>query len=111
MTAADVGEAGSLSRVRRMYIPDKGRAQLIEGDAAEQAARLAEIIREFKGAARMSGMLVIAEQRRGELRPVSLELVECGAGAAPRRRGSRGRRFWRDAPERFVGRLERRRRR
>jgi len=48
--AGDVGEAGSLSRVRRMYIPDKGRAQLIEGDAAQQAARLAEIIREFKGA-------------------------------------------------------------
>jgi electron transfer flavoprotein beta subunit len=49
--AADVGEAGSASRVRRMYVPDKGRAQLIEGDAAQQAARLAEIIREFKGAA------------------------------------------------------------
>jgi len=49
--SADVGEAGSLSRVRRMYVPDKGRAQLIEGDAAQQAARLAEIIREFKGAA------------------------------------------------------------
>jgi electron transfer flavoprotein beta subunit len=49
--AADVGEAGSSSRVRRMYIPDKGRAQLIEGDAAQQAARLAEIIREFRGAA------------------------------------------------------------
>jgi electron transfer flavoprotein beta subunit len=48
--AADVGEAGSLSRVRRMYIPDRGRAQLIDGDAARQAARLAEIIREFKGA-------------------------------------------------------------
>ncbi len=47
--AADVGEAGSLSRVRRMYVPDRGRAQLIEGDAAQQAARLAEIIREFKG--------------------------------------------------------------
>jgi electron transfer flavoprotein beta subunit len=47
--AADVGEAGSHSRVRRMYIPDKGRAQLIEGDAAQQAERLAEIIREFKG--------------------------------------------------------------
>jgi electron transfer flavoprotein beta subunit len=47
---ADVGEAGSLSRVRRMYIPDKGRAQLIEGDAAQQAARLADIIREYKGA-------------------------------------------------------------
>jgi electron transfer flavoprotein beta subunit len=45
----EVGEAGSLSRVRRMYVPDKGRAQLIEGNAAEQAARLAEIIREFKG--------------------------------------------------------------
>jgi electron transfer flavoprotein beta subunit len=48
--AADVGEAGSLSRVRRMYVPDKGRAQLIDGDPAQQAARLAEIIREFKGA-------------------------------------------------------------
>jgi electron transfer flavoprotein beta subunit len=48
--AADVGEPGSLSRVRRMYVPDKGRAQLIEGDAAQQAARLAQIIREFKGA-------------------------------------------------------------
>jgi electron transfer flavoprotein beta subunit len=51
LSAGDVGEAGSLSRVRRMYIPDKGRAQLIEGDAATQAARLAEIIREFKGEA------------------------------------------------------------
>jgi electron transfer flavoprotein beta subunit len=51
LRAADVGEAGSLSRVRRMYIPDKGRAQLIEGDAAQQAARLADIIREFKGTA------------------------------------------------------------
>lgn len=48
---ADVGEAGSASRVRRMYVPDKGRAQLIDGDAVQQAARLAEIIREFKGAA------------------------------------------------------------
>ena len=26
-----VGESGSLSRVRRMYIPEKGRAQMIEG--------------------------------------------------------------------------------
>jgi electron transfer flavoprotein beta subunit len=51
LRAADVGEAGSLSRVRRMYVPDKGRAQLIEGDAAQQAARLADIIREFKGTA------------------------------------------------------------
>jgi electron transfer flavoprotein beta subunit len=46
-----VGEAGSLSRVRRMYIPEKGRAQLIEGSPAEQALRLAAIIREFKGEA------------------------------------------------------------
>jgi electron transfer flavoprotein beta subunit len=49
ISTAEVGEAGSLSRVRRMYVPDKGRAQLIEGNAAQQAARLAEIIREFKG--------------------------------------------------------------
>src|SRR6202453_3701377 len=51
LTAADGGEAGSASRVRRMLIPDKGRAQLIEGDAAAQARRLAEIIREFQGGA------------------------------------------------------------
>ncbi len=49
--AGDVGEAGSASRVRRMYMPDKGRAELIAGDAAQQAQRLAEIIREFKGVA------------------------------------------------------------
>jgi|SRR5580658_3998332 electron transfer flavoprotein beta subunit len=49
LAAGDVGEAGSGSRVRRMYVPDKGRAQLIEGDVAEQALKLAAIIREFKG--------------------------------------------------------------
>ena len=51
LNTADVGEAGSASRVRRMVIPDKGRAQLIEGDVAAQARRLAEIIREFQGSA------------------------------------------------------------
>jgi electron transfer flavoprotein beta subunit len=49
VSASDLGESGSLSRVRRMYIPDKGRAQLIDGDVAQQAARLAAIILEFKG--------------------------------------------------------------
>lgn len=49
LRADEVGESGSASRVRRMYVPDKGQAQLIEGDAAEQARRLAAIIREFKG--------------------------------------------------------------
>lgn len=52
LSGTDVGEPGSASRVRRMVIPDKGRAQLIAGDAAAQAQRLAEIIREFKGEAR-----------------------------------------------------------
>jgi electron transfer flavoprotein beta subunit len=49
LSTADVGDAGSASRIRRMYVPDKGHAQLIEGDAAAQAQRLAAIIREFKG--------------------------------------------------------------
>ena len=49
LAAGDVGEAGSASRIRRMYVPDKGRAELIEGDAAEQALKLAALIREFKG--------------------------------------------------------------
>lgn len=49
LTDAQVGEAGSLFRVRRMTVPEKGQAELIEGTPAEQAARLAEIIKELRG--------------------------------------------------------------
>lgn len=49
--AGDVGEAGSRSRVRRMYIPEKGRAEMIEGSIEEQARRVIEIIQEARGAA------------------------------------------------------------
>jgi electron transfer flavoprotein beta subunit len=51
LAEGEVGEKGSLSRVRRMYIPDKGRAQMIEGGVEEQAARLAQIIKELVGGA------------------------------------------------------------
>ena len=47
----DVGVQGSLSRLRRMVMPEKGQAELIEGTSAEQAARLTEIIKELKGVA------------------------------------------------------------
>ena len=47
LAGTEVGEAGSASRVRRMLIPEKGRAQMIEGTAQQQAERLAQIIREF----------------------------------------------------------------
>ena len=46
----DVGETGSVSRVRKMFVPVKGQAELIEGTPAEQAARLAEILKELSGA-------------------------------------------------------------
>ena len=49
--AEAVGEAGSLSHVRRMYVPAKGRAQMIEGSIEEQARRVIEIIREAAGGA------------------------------------------------------------
>ena len=49
LDAAQVGATAALSRVRRMEIPVKGRAQMIEGTIAEQAARLIEIIKEYKG--------------------------------------------------------------
>jgi electron transfer flavoprotein beta subunit len=39
-----------MSRVRRMYVPEKGRATMIEGTLAEQAAKIIQIINEFKGA-------------------------------------------------------------
>jgi electron transfer flavoprotein beta subunit len=51
MAPAEVGEAGSLSRVRRMYVPERGRAQMIEGSVEEQAARVAQLIRERTGGA------------------------------------------------------------
>ena len=41
--------AAAASRVRRMYAPEKGQAELITGSAAEQAARLADIIKELRG--------------------------------------------------------------
>jgi len=47
LAGTEVGEAGSASRVRRMLIPEKGRAQMIEGTAQQQAERLVQIIREF----------------------------------------------------------------
>lgn len=47
LAGTELGEVGSASRVRRMLIPEKGRAQMIEGTAQQKAARLAQIIREF----------------------------------------------------------------
>ncbi len=49
--ASAVGEAGSLSHVRRMYVPERGRAQMIEGSVEDQARRVIEIIREAAGGA------------------------------------------------------------
>lgn len=49
LNAAEAGADSSASRVRRMYVPPKGRAAMIEGTPAEQAAKLMEIIREFRG--------------------------------------------------------------
>lgn len=49
LSPSDVGADCALSRVRRMYVPAKGRAAMIDGTPTEQAARLVEIIKEFKG--------------------------------------------------------------
>jgi electron transfer flavoprotein beta subunit len=51
VAASEVGEGGSASRVRRMYVPQKGRAQMIEGSIEEQAARIAQLITERRGGA------------------------------------------------------------
>lgn len=45
----EVGESGSLSRVRRMFAPERGQAELIAGTAAEQAARIADIVKAATG--------------------------------------------------------------
>ena len=48
LASDQVGETGSASRVRRMAIPEKGRARMIEGTPQQKAERLAQIIREFR---------------------------------------------------------------
>lgn len=51
LTDAEVGEMGSLSKVRKMYAPELSQAELIEGTVTEQAKRIAEIVKELKGGA------------------------------------------------------------
>lgn len=45
-----IGEAGSSARIRRMYVPERGKAELITGTPAEQAKRILDIVSELKGA-------------------------------------------------------------
>ena len=76
----DVGVKGSLSRVRRMVMPAKGQAEIIEGTSAEKAARISCNRQGTTGrSTRMSGLLVIAEHRQGELTPASLECISAAA--------------------------------
>jgi electron transfer flavoprotein beta subunit len=49
LTDDQVGEAGSLSHIRRMYVPKRGRSEMIEGTPAQQAGRILQIIREVRG--------------------------------------------------------------
>ena len=66
--------AAAGSRRRELATPSAARgAEMIDGSPAEVAARIVEIVREQDE--RMSGVLVVAETRRGELREVSLELI------------------------------------
>ena len=46
LSAEDVGADASFAQVRRMYIPEKGMATMIEGTPAERAHNLAEQIKE-----------------------------------------------------------------
>ena len=49
LSSDEVGADAASAHVRRMYIPEKGMATMIDGTPAEQAAKLADIIKEFKG--------------------------------------------------------------
>lgn len=49
LSDAVVGEAGALSHVRRMYVPAKGKAELITGSPAQQAAKIVDIIKQVRG--------------------------------------------------------------
>lgn len=45
----EIGALGALSRVRRVFVPERGRGEMIAGTPSQQAARLLEIITEVKG--------------------------------------------------------------
>ncbi len=45
----DASDVAPAFNVRKMYAPQRGKAELITGSAAEQAARLAQIIKEIRG--------------------------------------------------------------
>lgn len=49
LDTAELGESGSASRLRRLIVPERGQAEMIEGTPSEQAARLADIIKENMG--------------------------------------------------------------
>ncbi|MCL8382822.1 electron transfer flavoprotein subunit beta/FixA family protein [Xanthobacter aminoxidans] len=46
---AEIGGAGALSRVRRVFVPERGRGEIIAGTPSQQVARLLEIISEVNG--------------------------------------------------------------
>lgn len=50
VSSDQLGESGSAARVRRMYIPERSKAELITGTPSEQVKRLIEIVTELKGA-------------------------------------------------------------
>lgn len=49
LDAPDIGEQARGARVRRMYLPEKGQAEMIEGTPAQQAERIAAIVKEVIG--------------------------------------------------------------
>ena len=96
MDSDAIGGRPPVRRRRELRTPDRGEgAEMIDGSPAEVAARIVEIVRDRM--ALMSGVLVVAETRRGELREVSLELIERRAvgqgrgGRSPRGGGDRPR--------------------
>lgn len=50
VSTEQIGEAGSASRIRRLFVPERSKAELIDGTPAEQAKRVLEIVNELKGA-------------------------------------------------------------
>lgn len=44
----DIGLGSSLSHIRRVLLPDRGRSEMIEGTPSQQAARLLKIIKEVQ---------------------------------------------------------------
>ncbi len=111
LAADEVGEAGSASQRATHVHARQGTRRAHSGRCCSTGATSRGDHPRIQGGCGMSGVLVIAEQRRNELRPVSLELIAAAQSLRATTPIKSPSRILGAEPERFTGALAPARRR